>query len=286
MRLSQLARKLGVTQNEINRILSDKGIEGPLTGNTKLEEKNVQLLYDHFGYKEEEHDEVEALTETEEVPAPPVLPSDEQLTDDTSSTNNTEADIQPIEEEVKKEPEPEQEPKVEVTAEEENKEAEKSEIEVIRAKKIKLEGIKVVGKIDLPEPPEKLQPEAETEGEENTEVKEKEPVRRKKTPARDNKERRGQNRNGSKRSKEEIYELKLKQKEKEAKRKKREREKKIKEKKKRFYEEQVKPVKQDKPKKKAAKKSTAPSTPPTRKKVKRHSNPIIRFWEWLNGKYD
>lgn len=273
MRLVQLARKLGVTQNEIIRFLSNQGIDIGQSGNVKVADEHIQLIYSHFGHPVEETVEEETMDKTATEPL--ILSS--QTISETIETPQTEQ-AEAIDENKDEEERP-----AEVRAEETEdiaKEKDKQEkVEVIRAKKIKLEGIKVLGKIDLPEPPKKEESTDESEDQPKSEPR---GGRRK-----DFKDRKSQKRQNPKRRKSESYEQKLKRQEREAERKKREREKKLKEKKKRFYEEQVKSVQPEKVKKKASKKQVKKQGVTIRKKViKKHSNPIIRFWEWLNGKYD
>ena len=48
MRLSQVARKLGVTPTTVQELLVEKGYESPKNGNVKLNEEQIAELYKHF----------------------------------------------------------------------------------------------------------------------------------------------------------------------------------------------------------------------------------------------
>ena len=145
---------------------------------------------------------------------------------------------------------------------------------VIRAKLVKLEGIKVVGKIDLPPPPK---PKIKDENEDAAESSpEKAKSYRGKKSRRNHKNRKPEN---------------LKQKQEREKRKiERERkakEKKIKAKKKQHYIEKLEKAQGNKPivakTGKSQKRKAAANRQPM---VQKSKNPVKRFWHWLNGKYD
>ncbi|ELR73432.1 translation initiation factor IF-2 [Fulvivirga imtechensis AK7] len=272
MRLVQLARKLGVTQNEIIRFLSGQGVDIGQSSNAKVNEEHTQLIYNHFGNPNEQLEEDKKIEESSEETTEPLLSTQ-------GASENSEF-IEPQEAEPAVQSAKDEQPgevHIEDTKETQSEE-DKQQTEVIRAKKIKLEGIKVLGKIELPEPPKK-----EEKTDESNDQQVSAPSRNRKKDTQDRKSQKRQ----TKRKKTESYEQKLKRQEREALRKKREREKKLKDKKKRFYEEQVKSAPQEKIKKKPSKKPAKKQEPASRKRlIKKHSNPIIRFWEWLNGKYD
>lgn len=275
MRLVQLARKLGVTQNDIVSFLSANNIDIPPHGNSKLNEETITQILKHFPSPEEN-------VEDPEDSAPP-QEAGINIADQVKPETEEEKDT-PEEQHSSRPPEPatagaedaESGPSADGPALP-SEEQPQTEVEVIRAKKIKLEGIKVLGKIDLPEPVKKPAREADEDGEEK-ETSRKRPAGKSRKPQREQ-------RNGGKRKKTETYEQKQRRKDREAEKKKRERERKLKEKKKKFYEQQVKEQKPAKAKKKPVRKKQH-ATVNTKKKVQRHSNPVIRFWEWLNGKYD
>ncbi len=125
MRLGQLARKLAVKQSELVDFLAQKNIQIENGGNTKIEESHLSLLLEKF--------------------APAGL--------EFSPSDISEPDV--IEQlEKQSEPQPvESKPSVSLEVAEENSEEQK--VELIKAQKIELSGLKVLGKIDLPEPKKK-----------------------------------------------------------------------------------------------------------------------------------
>ena len=265
MRLAQLARKIGKTQNEIVEVLKDKGHDVNENGNSKLSDEAIMVIHDHFGIVE-----VEAEPEAEDTEDDVVVvneESNESLVDNTdrkheptdeieerSDVENDNIELPPANNEVENE-----------THSEETKEAER---EIIRAKKVKLDGIKVLGKIELPEPKEKEASETnETKNEERTSKK----------AARKSKRH-------IKGRKKISFTEKVKREEEKAAREKKKKEKRIKEKKKQHYFKNVQPKVAPKPKKKTATKKVRSTTP---KRVKlQYKNPIRKFWAWLNGEYD
>lgn len=275
MRLAQLARKIGITQSEIVRVLSENGFETNENGNTKLSDKELTLIYDHFNIDNspEMSDSNIEKTESENIA--------EQTNESTDLEDNNTENL--IETEHNEEPDPDQitESSVELQdptdiepspANDDSVEAqgEVEEKEVIRAKKVKLEGIKVVGKIELPEP--KQSEEAETE----TKEAEKEKPTRKKAERKSRKKNKGR--------KQLSYSDKVKREEEQALKEKKRKERRIKEKKKKHYFEKVQPKVAAKPKKKTSKKKVQNTAP---KRVKpQYKNPIRKFWAWLNGEYD
>ena len=256
MRLAQLARKIGITQGEIVETLSNKGFKIEENGNTKLSQQELDLIFDHYNL------DVQNDTSEKEL-------ATEDIEEDTSEAES-EVIIEETEH-VEDLPEPQTEDVVAsqeyISVEAEDKtELQQPEPEVIRAKKVKLEGIKVVGKIDLPEPVEPKQTE-ESVKEKTKDIK----------PKRRRNERRKQRKKLS-------YSEKVKKEEQKAEREKKKKKRLIKEKKKKHYFEKVQPKVAAKPKKKASKKKFTSTAP---KKVKPHyKNPIRKFWAWLNGEYD
>ncbi|GAA0893768.1 hypothetical protein GCM10009122_34470 [Fulvivirga kasyanovii] len=274
MRLVQLSRKLGVTQNEIVDLLSKNGIKDIEGSNAKLDEHALALIMEHFG------NDLDVGTESTDSPQNEA-PTQEVAEKDSIVQHHEEKQEATA---IPKEPEARDEAKVteeittaEVPAQEATEEATTNqEVEVIRAKKIKLEGIKVLGKIELPEPVKK----------ERDEPKEKPATERRPRQKRNPGERNGKKQNG-RHKRTETYEQKQKRQEKEALRKKKEREKKLKEKRKAYYEQQVKTdLQKPKTSTKPKKKKKIQQAPAVKKKVVYHKNPIKRLWAWLNGRYD
>ncbi|MGK7390368.1 MAG: hypothetical protein ACNS60_08450 [Candidatus Cyclobacteriaceae bacterium M2_1C_046] len=247
MRLAQLARKLDIPKTEIIKFLSSRNISIETHGNTKVDQEYVDLLESKFGKKPSEEKPVSSSEEV--VSADPKKPQDEASDEKT--------------EELKPEP---------------TSEIQEKPVEVIRPKKVKLQGIKVLGKIELPEPAKKKEEEEDKGNAEDiaqTEITPKKHVRKdsRKYIKKDRKPRR---------------ELSLEEKQKRAEQKRlreeRKRKKELKEKKKRFYEKQV--LAKVSPTKKSKKKKKEEPVQSTKKQVVKPKNIFRRFWAWLNGEYD
>ena len=104
MRISQLARSLGIPPSDIVEFLGDQNIDA----NSRLGKDVVDKVINHFAPGTVPSEEVEII---EDTPAPP---AEEQ--------------------------------------------APELPVEVIRVSKVELQGLKVLGKIDLPEPKKKAEP--------------------------------------------------------------------------------------------------------------------------------
>lgn len=155
MRLGQLARKLAVIPAEIVEFLAANNIRIDESTNTRLEHEQLMVVVNHFAparaaefvtpVKEETQDIPEDTTQQVEIVEPetvepePVIPTpDIQQEMAIIDDDNIIPDV-------------EQEPKV----------------EVIKAPKVELAGLKVLGKIELPGPKKKEQ-KSETESTEAT----------------------------------------------------------------------------------------------------------------------
>ena len=165
MRLGQLARKLAVRPSDIVELLAGKAIATEEGTNTKLTDEHVKLIVAQF--------------------AP----------DQLASILNTEPTLQPIESaQVIAEPVVVEEPVTAVVSEiapdpspeiQEDKKEEIEQIEVIKAPKVELSGLKVLGKIELPQPKKKEVPAENAEKtESNSEVVKPAPSERR--PQREN----------------------------------------------------------------------------------------------------
>lgn len=131
MRLGQLARKLGVKPVEIVEFLATKNIEIENGGNTKIEDHHLPMLIEKFA------------------------PGGLELT----SAETQEAEVEP--EFVITAPSTEEAPApIEAAV---NQQESDQKIELIKAPKIELSGLKVLGKIDLPEPKKKESPAESTD---------------------------------------------------------------------------------------------------------------------------
>jgi hypothetical protein len=168
MRLGQLARKLAVRPTEIAEFLSRENIQLEASSNTRIEDDQVIHLVKHFApdmvetikaelTKEEitviEEDKVEVAPEMEApVSVTESLPEPEVISPQPEETTVNRAVL----------PEP-------VLVEETN--AVIADEEVIRAPKIELPGLKVLGKIEIPEPKKKEAEPAAEEVQSDSEVK-------------------------------------------------------------------------------------------------------------------
>lgn len=170
MRLGQLSRKIGVQQSRISTFLEGKNYTIEAGSNSKLTEEQEQLIKTHFDYVEEE---VVPATDTLDANAPAaddILMEEEE---DATASDILKQKTVSVAEILNEDSAPAVETSIEEIIEEEevttatdlSEEIEPSKEgttdEVIRAPKLKLEGLKVVGKIDLPEP--KVKEEAATE---------------------------------------------------------------------------------------------------------------------------
>lgn len=126
MRLAQLARKLAVRPAEIAALLEGNNINVENGSNFRLDDQMVAMVLEHFGQAPEP---VNAL-EPEVEPEHKVM----DIKDQASEAE----DIGPAVE------------ATEIVDPEEN-------IELIKAPKVELPGLRVLGKIDLPEPKSKIQ---------------------------------------------------------------------------------------------------------------------------------
>lgn len=137
MRLGQLARKLSLRPGQIIEFLATNHIQVEENSNLRLEERHVELIVEYFAPESlaEIRAEADEVEETVAAVINPVLESKE-----------SEITTQLPDEEIQS--------------------SDDSLPEVIRVQKVELSGLKVLGKIDLPEP-KKKEPvvEQNTEGE-------------------------------------------------------------------------------------------------------------------------
>lgn len=144
MRIGQLARRLGVPPTEILGFLGTNNIEAEAGANSRLSDDAVVKVVNFFA--------PDKLSEILTVPAEETL-------------------VEVVEEPIVPEPEVVEQPVAEVPTPEAP-----AEVEVIRVAKVELQGLKVLGKIDLPEK-KKVEPVAQPEGQE-TEQSTSRPPRR------------------------------------------------------------------------------------------------------------
>lgn len=275
MRLAQAARKLSITTEDIIDFLEIRGIIVERDSNTKLEEEAVKLLYKHF--------EIEDDQEIEEVvPEPVEAESDsenqaiENTEIDTFDADEVQEETVPERNEAEEDPEEEQQALekksdtkksfktvTELLEDEENSDAEF----IIKAPKVELKGLNVVGKIDLPEPKPKPDPKPKAELKER-----KDKALPKTRPVR--KARRNQQRELS------PAEIRRREEQKEA-RKQERFEKEKKRKREQFYKEKVLKPQQLEQKSKPRKKKKVEIEEERRHKPKPKTL-LGKFWRWLN----
>lgn len=289
MRLTTLARKIEKTPSQLITFLEDEGIEIPNGLHSKLDSETVTVVMNQFM---PEHLEEESIIETPAKEEPLV-----QAIEETKSI--TESEELEIEEAVAKEPiieeiveeeveepiaVPESEPESPKSGTLEDLENEDFEsIEHIKVKKVTLEGIKVVGKIELPEKPKKEKVDESVTEEANKETTDTTSIKPRSKNQNFNRDRK-KNRNSKSRTPL-SYEDKMKEEKREKLKKRRRKENAEKKRKTKFYEENLKP-KTQKGTKKKKQKNPSEIQATAKKEVVIHRNPIKRLWAWLNGEYD
>lgn len=260
MRLGQLSRQLEVSSDQIVKLLSAEFREVNNHPNIKLTEDELEFVMNHFKPVVEE---VTTASEAEDDVLADVAPEIESAPEETPESA----------------PEFVEELRPQVITLEEEFNSQKEDLESFKAEKPNLEGLKVVGKIELPDPvikEQKPKEEAEDKDSDSRNSRRRERQRR-------------SNRNGVNRATAERQKA-----ERLAKKEKYEREQRQKELKKKHYEETVKAKLTNqtpkKKKKKAFVESQGPSPSPNQQKSQhkaaKKAGPLKRFWLWLNGAYD
>lgn len=286
MRLTTLARKIRLTPSKLVAFLEQNKVEIDNGINTRLDEQTIDMVLSNFDI------EVSETTEPQEVFIAENTSIDEEVETPEETTKKSDISDQEVVYAEMESSSPIQDapetkiseptittPKVGTVDDLEEGLAE--DIELIKAKKVKLEGIKVVGKIELPEKPKK-ETLTEDEADSKTVDDHEEPKSRQR-----NKQRKHQGKAAQKAKRSGLtisYEEKLRR---EEKMKRRELKLKMKEEKARKRAHYLQSVQS----------KATPSTP--RKKQKKvqeelsrqnqaviYKNPIRRLWAWLNGKYD
>ncbi|MCV9387030.1 translation initiation factor IF-2 N-terminal domain-containing protein [Reichenbachiella ulvae] len=314
MRLSSLARKIKITPKQLTEYLSDQGIDTSQGANTKLDQEVIEMVYEAYMYDESVEEEevvkkviIEDEGETLEIAVEKSdLEEPEKISEPTEQKEESEEEelIQSTEEELVADAEeeeavvetdrPQAEEEVEV---EESPEAEETEypsyepittedgeliesyaelaardssVKIIKAPKAApLQGLKIKGKIELPEPRSKEEKKKEKPLDPNEIIYTSGPDRKPKAKS---------NKKPFKKRKPRVntVELERRKKEKEEKRRKAQKERKEKEAKKQYYETKVQAKVQTQPAKPKKNKKTSHTTTP------KDTNPIKRFWKWLN----
>lgn len=138
MRLAQLARKLAIRPTEIVEFLTEHNLQIEDGSNTRLEDDHVNLIMQKFAPSRAAEVAAELATEKETIIETPVIKETADIiTLPTSAESN-----------------------LALTTSANESTADK--IEVIKAPKVELSGLKVVGKIELPEP-KKKEPQPESD---------------------------------------------------------------------------------------------------------------------------
>lgn len=270
MRLTTLARKIGITPSQLINFLEKHQIEVTNGLNTKVTDETIAIIYNEFEIRTEEA--------IKNAPVPVVEPV---VTEAAEPVPDPELILaEPPVEQVEAEPVVAVIPPREVrTGTVDDLEAgDALDIEHIKVKKVKLEGIKVIGKIDLPAKPVKSAP-----AEQPSESEEVRPAKVEPTPKMPRSEYRKPDHRQRPERKTLSYEEKLRQ---EDIARERDRLKKVqaeKEKKQRFYEKHIAPKT---PKKSPKKHPVVDKTVKVKQKPVTYKNPLQRFWAWINGKYD
>ena len=164
MRLGQLSRQLDVDTKKIVKFLGKENIVVDDNPNTKLDDNQIELVIAHFEIKEEEAPTIEEpafqsildiSNEKEEKPKEELIQEEtkEETVEETKEELPTKIDLSKFESKPK--------PKKIVKGDknffpaEDQEEEEITKAELLPTEKVQLDGIKVVGKIDLPEKPKK-----------------------------------------------------------------------------------------------------------------------------------
>ena len=298
MRLTTLARKIDQTPTQLISYLEENGIEIKNGLHSKLDDEIVKLIKSNFltEIPDEERTIPEIIEKVEEpidINPKEIITENKnpntmvKIDDPVSNDNEEKSDEEQIVDEIEDVVLEVQEPKSEVENQnstgtiEDLKHENSDEIELIKVKKIKLEGIKVVGKIDLPEKAVKEEKTTEDKNIENQDIVEGKPKKEEKQ------HRKKFDRNKKKNTKERnrkvlSYEEKLEHEEREKLRQRRKKAKEDKNRKKQYYIKNIKPkaAKNSKNKKRTNLQLNTPE------QVTGHKNPIKRLWAWLNGEYD
>lgn len=262
MRLGQAARSFQTTTHSLADLIKENFREVNAHPNVKLTEEELVFLNAYFEVEKNEEE----------------LSSEEVTTDLVTEQDSPELDEESLDEEELNNPPQfieELRPKV-ITLEKEFNEQTEG-LDSYKAEKVELEGLKVLGKIDLPEP--KIKEEKETSKRDNQRTSKRTEDRRSKKGPRAKK---GPS----------PAELRAKE-ERLAYKKKIEQEERLKTLKKKHYDEQVKaklePAKPKKKKKKEAISSLDDKAQVQKKTTQRKTKKatgLKRFWLWLNGAYD
>lgn len=161
MRLGQLARKLSLRPSQLVDFLAEKNIQTEEGSNTRIADEHARLIVMHFS--------PESL---EEIMKP--------VAEETSQTEPESVVEEPVQIDESIPAAAEQKTAEQGVVSGDKLVHEQAEPEVIRVQKIELSGLKVLGKIELPEPKKKEpKPEGETSGEEQQRTERRNPAKSK-----------------------------------------------------------------------------------------------------------
>lgn len=303
MRLTSLSRKLGVSRDEILSFLKSNKIEVSEGVNAKISDEDAVSVIEHFGIPETKIEDELPASEQKKThePEPETNIKEAEEQNDSKEEEKQEGVSKDLKEESPEEtgnkkgsalvkdevPRPEEDESLEEFLE-------RQKVDLIRAKKIKLEGVKVVGKIDLPEPKapkEKAEKEVDLE-EERKKEKEKEKEEKPKglyAEYLEKKKRPYEQRRKKRRPKKVLsFEEKQQLEQKKIEREKEKKQKQLKRKKELYYKENIQPKVKKKPKTKSEEVSREKKheSKPVQKQAKKSKSVIGRLWGWLNGEYD
>ena len=280
MRLTTLARRTKIAPSKLLAFLHENDIEVDNGINTILSEKTIKKVLDGFNANISPIESTE--TSTTELVEDAAKSEDESK--DSSVGQPTQLVEVPQSEDGKEIDEKEIEPitNLKTATVDDLEDGTLEDIDLIMAKKVKLEGIKVVGKIDLPPKVAKKPPS--TDQRDLKEEKRKVEDSKKKVGPRSRKHGKKQPPPNRQSGKPLSYEEKLKREEQAKLRKRRAILKEEKKKKKAYYEKTVQSKLAAGPKKK--KKQKTHDSEDVHREGTTESNPLSRFWAWLNGKYD
>lgn len=228
MRVGQLARKLGISPTELINFLASAGIQTAEASNTKLAADQLQVAIKHFDPAGTLESTWKVQSRQEEIPEEvAVVPEDSATTEDIIPV-----DIEPA---VEAAPTADQTESVENTVVEEK-------IDVIKAPKVELAGLKVLGKIELPEKKKKEPPVENVSADTETSTPSAEQTRQPRRDTRNRNPRHQGSRNDREASRKNPITLKREQEAAEAERKRREEAKLEKERRTQHYLSKVKSV--------------------------------------------
>ncbi len=145
MRLTTLARKIGISPGNLRQILDKEGLPYPEDPNVKLDKTAIRTILNLYGEDEADEPQPGAGEESSSET------TNEAIEEETIDENEQ----PPANSQITDKPETSDDPKKEGTVDDLLEAEDAENIELIKAKKIQLEGVKIVGKIELPDTPEK-----------------------------------------------------------------------------------------------------------------------------------